>query len=401
MNQTIFFILLRPIEAIIASISPIIDQESSSEKLFFADFLKKLIFGYIEQVGSLRSLPTELETNQKCRFLGLLPTPFSTLKDGFSRFESKHFKQIFETVLASVNLKRIKGLDELGLFRVIDGSLFPTLIQMSWTEYRKAKNAFKLHLSFELNRLIPIEFLVESGNSSEREFLKAVLEAGVTYIADRGYASFEIIAKVLKAEAYFIFRIKGNWISEVQEVLEIAVQELPSCFRNVRDEIILFSNDKHQSLVRMIQFEVCGSKFRLITNRFDLPVLKVIILYAYRWQIELFFKYLKRTLKGLHLWNQSQNGVEIQFYVLMTLAVLYLKLKQRCQKLWKRKFGKENKEKKREQSEKKEESAAEWIRKISEIFYESWKISKKWLQIVRNSINQEIDNKLLMLLDSS
>jgi IS4 transposase len=221
---------------------------------------------------------------------------------------------------------------------VIDGSLFPTLIQMSWTEYREKKNAFKLHLSFELNRMIPIEFLVESGNSSEREFLKAVLEAGVTYIADRGYASFEIIAKVLKAEAYFIFRIKGNWISEVQEVLEIAVQELPSCFRNVRDEIILFSNDKHQSLVRMIQFEVCGSKFRLLTNRFDLPTLKVIILYAYRWQIELFFKYLKRTLKGLHLWNQSQNGVEIQFYVFEVEATMRKVIEA---KVWEGKKGKE------------------------------------------------------------
>jgi hypothetical protein len=69
-NQTIFFILLRPIEAIIASISPIIDQESSSEKLFFADFLKKLIFGYIEQVGSLRSL-RGLRASISSRFLKL------------------------------------------------------------------------------------------------------------------------------------------------------------------------------------------------------------------------------------------------------------------------------------------------------------------------------------------
>ena len=80
MNQTIFNTLLQPIEAVIASISPIIDRKSLSQKLFFADFVRKLLFAYPEQVGSLRSLPTELATNEKCRGLGLLATPFSTLK---------------------------------------------------------------------------------------------------------------------------------------------------------------------------------------------------------------------------------------------------------------------------------------------------------------------------------
>jgi len=397
-NQILFSILLRPIEAIVTSISPIIDQESRSQKLFFADFLRKLLFGYLEQVGSLRSLPLELQTNVKCRKLGLLPTPFSTLKDGFSRFESKYFKLLFETVLASMDLKRIKWLDEIGLFQVIDGSLFPLLRQMSWSHYRKARNALKMHLSFELNRLIPTEFVVGSGKSSERLFLEQILESGVTYIADRGYASFEIMAKVLKARAYFIFRVKDNVLYEVQERLEIVIEELPKCFKNVRDQLIVFKNDRHQSRVRLIEFEVCRSYFRLITNQFDLSTHKVIILYAYRWQIELFFKYLKRTLKGLHLFNHSQNGVEIQFYVLLTLAILLLKLKQNCQGRQKRKKLKAPK--KKETKVKKEEPPSEWIRNISKIFYESWKISKSWLQIVRNSIAKVIDPELLMLLNS-
>jgi len=393
-NQTIFNTLLQPIEAVIASISTIIDQESLSQKLFFADFVRKLFFAYLEQVGSLRSLPIELQSNRKCRELGLSYTPFSTLKDGFSRFQSKFFKLLFETVLASIKLKQIKCLDEIGLFRVIDGSLFPILIQMSWSEYRKAKNAFKLHLSFELNRLIPTEFLLGSGKSSERAFLESILEAGVTYIADRGYASFEIIAKLFKAEAYFVFRVKDNLLYEVQETAEITLEELPLCFREVRDELVICKNDKHQNKVRLIQFKVAGSKFRILTNRFELPTIKVIILYAYRWQIELFFKYLKRTLKGLHLFNHSQNGLEIQFYLLMTLALLLLKMKQDCQTL------KPNKSKAKEKAGKKNESPSEWIRNISKIFYESWKISKNWLQIIRNSLSKVIDNELLTMLNS-
>lgn len=218
---------------------------------------------------------------------------------------------------------------------------------MSWSEYRKAKNAFKLHLSFELNRMIATEFLIGSGKSSERALLEKVLEAGVTYIADRGYGSFGIINKVIKAEAYFVFRVKDNLLYEVRQIQEISSGELPNCFRQVRDELIVFKSDKKQTVVRLIEFRVAGSYFRIVTNRFDLPTLKIIILYAYRWQIELFCKYLKRTLNGLHLLNHSENGVEIQFYVLMTLAILFLKFKQDCQNAAEKKADyKRNKRKK-------------------------------------------------------
>ncbi len=99
MNQTLFNTILRPLEAMLASMSPSIDQEAASEKLFFADFVRKLIFGYLYQNSSLRSLTVELETNAVCRDLDLQPTPFSTLKDGFSRFQSKYFKQLYENSL--------------------------------------------------------------------------------------------------------------------------------------------------------------------------------------------------------------------------------------------------------------------------------------------------------------
>lgn len=247
MNKTLFNLLLRPLEAVLASMSNIIDQEALSQKLFFADFLRKLFFAYLGQVSSLPTLVIELQTNEKCRDLGLTETPFSTLKDGFSRFQSRHFKALFETALAATDFKRLKCLDEIGLFPVIDGSFFPTLIQMSWSEYRKKKNAFKLHLNFELNRMLPSEFLIGSGKSSERAFLLKVLEAGITSIAERGYASFEIIAKVLKQNAYFIFRVKDNWLFEVRESLSLESAELPSCFRHLRDEIVIFTNDKHQN----------------------------------------------------------------------------------------------------------------------------------------------------------
>ncbi len=126
----------------------------------------------------------ELETNAVCRDLDLQPTAFSTLKDGFSRFQSKYFKQLYETLVEWANLSKVAFIEELGICQVIDGSLFPMLLSITWTNYREKKNAFKVHLSFELNRMMATEFWVGSGNSSERAFLEKVVTAGVTYIAD-------------------------------------------------------------------------------------------------------------------------------------------------------------------------------------------------------------------------
>ena len=245
--------------------------------------------------------------------------------------------------------------------------------------------------------MIPTEFWVGKGNSSERKFLEKVLKTGITYIADRGYFSFGLADKVLKAEAYFVMRAKDNLLYEVVESCLINLAQLPKCFRQVTDEIIIFSNDEKQNKLRLITFEVAGSYFRLVTNRFDLSTLNVIILYAYRWQIELFFKFMKRTMKGIHLMNHSQNGVEIQFYVLMVTAVLMMKLKQASQET------EEDGEKKEVEKEKREEksvNSSEWIKDIGKIFYKSWKISKNWLLIVKNSLTQIVDYELLRLLNS-
>jgi hypothetical protein len=395
-NKTLFATLLQPIEAIIASIAPIIDHQTDSQKLFFTDFVQKLIYGYVYQTSSLRNLLLELKTNPMCQALGFEPTPYSTFKDGFSRFESKHFKHLFESLLEATNLSQVPYLDEIGVCRVIDGSLFPTLLSITWTNYRETKNALRLHLSFDLNQMIPTEFWVGTGNSNERSFLEKVVKAGITYIADRGYFSFGIADKVLKAEAFFVMRAKDNLLYQVAEKLVIEVSQLPLCFREVTDEIVIFTGDEQQHRLRLITFKVAGSYFRLVTNRFDLRTLNVIILYAYRWQIELFFKFMKRTMKGIHLLNHSQNGVEIQFYVLMITAVLMLKLKQDCQELEEKEEKEENEQEKRDKNRL---NPSEWIKEIGKIFYKSWKISKNWLIVVKNKLTQIVDYELLKLLN--
>ena len=119
--------------------------------------------------------------------------------------------------------------------------------------------------------------------------------------------------------------------------MEVTVQaclcvDIPDAWQShmnqVTDEWVVFKGDKQQTVYRLVSFQVWGECYRICTNRFDLKTHEIIMLYAYRWQIELFFRCLKRCFKGLNLWAQDAKGIETQFYVYMIVYLLLLHFKQ-------------------------------------------------------------------------
>ena len=82
--------------------------------------------------------------------------------------------------------------------------------------------------------------------------------------------------------------------------------------------------------IELRSFKVMDEIYNLVTDRFDLTTYEVIMLYAYRWQIELAFRFIKRTVNGIHLINQSPTGIEIQFLLYIIVYLLLLNTKQRC-----------------------------------------------------------------------
>ena len=215
---------------------------------------------------------------------------------------------------------------------MIDGSLFPAISTMTWAKYKEGVNALKMHLCFELNRMIPVHFLSTEGNFSEKAFLRDILEKGPTYICDRSYISFELFKRIQEEEAFFVIRGKSNLLFNMVQSMTV---EFPECFLKffdaVEDMIVVFKNDPAQIAYRVVKFASLGESYVLTTNRLDLTTYQIIMLYAYRWQIELYFRFLKRTLKGIHLWCEEPRGIEIQIYVFMIAHLLVLRFKQECQ----------------------------------------------------------------------
>jgi len=254
--------------------------------------------------------------------------------EAFVRYDPKLFRAIFYRLLTTISFLCVPEIKHLGQILLVDGSLFPAIITMQWASYKSTANAIKIHLAYDLNRMIPVQFLVREGNYSEKKFLNEILEKGITYICDRGYISFKIFKDICNKGAFFVIRGKNKMCYLVKEQL---VVDIPDKFLHfiskIQDIKITFDNDKNKYIYRIVKFVALGEQYVLITNRFELTTYQIIMLYAYRWQIELFFRFIKRTLKCIHLLSHDANGIQVQFYLFMIAHLLLLAFKQECEQI--------------------------------------------------------------------
>ena len=406
-GHTTFAALFQPLEAFL------VQHERGHpphhrETLHFKDFVRKLVYHFAKGCESGRQLVTDISTAAPELELGEVKR--STFFDAFQRFPVVWFANILSFLLATVAWQAIPELDALGKLYCVDGSIFPAIASMLWAEYTSTHKAIRLHLCFELNRMIPAHFLVDTGNSNERNALLQMLEAGVTYIADRGYLSFSLLAAIVAAKAFFVIRAKVNLVYTRVERLPV---DLPSTvqhiFRHVTDQRVRLTNAKGHPIYRLVSFYVGQERYLILTNRLHLTTFQVILLYAYRWQVELVFRFLKRSLNGLHLLSQSEEGVTIHFYALLITALLELRLKQQCIDICEASLPASASP----QAENDEPAIAglminperlagtrgsTFLATVGEKLHRYWKISKHWLVALRNYLARPFDYQVVLAL---
>ena len=280
----------RVFDEIVAPVMPLIikeaqrlPQDTSKYTLSFQPFTLNLLFALLKGIKSIRLLVTEIKTSSEAKALSLVNASKSMYSEAFYRYSPQIYRTLFYTLLEKVNFLEIPEIQALGRFCCVDGSVFPAIITMTWATYQQKRNAIKLHLAFELNRMIPTQFLSTEANGSERMILRQMLEAGITYIADRGYVCFKLFHDIGAREAYFIIRGTSNLLYDICETLPVEVPaQWDKFFTGVADRKIRLTNDAHQHAYRLVSFVAMGEYFSLITNRFDLKTSEIIMLYAYR-----------------------------------------------------------------------------------------------------------------------
>ncbi len=197
-------------------------------------------------------------------------------------------------------------------------------------------------------------------------------------------------------------------------VQEQLVVDIPGKFLHfiskIKDIKVTFDNDKDNYVYRIVKFVALGEQYVLITNRFDLTTYQVIMLYAYRWQIELFFRFIKRTLKCIHLLSHDSNGIQVQFYLYMIAHLLLLAFKQECEQIsdehkviaeCKKTYTTDNIQN-HSHSGIKSNTGRIYVRGLVSMLGEGlqkyWKIGIHWLTVLKKSLSKIFDVNIVLNL---
>jgi len=204
-------------------------------------------------------------------------------------------------------------------------SMFP------WAQFRKTKGAIRLHTLLDLRGNIPTFIHISDGKEHEVNILDDLIaEAGAFYVMDRGYLDFFRLYRLTKACAFFVIRAKKNLAC--QRIYSNPVDRSTGLICDQRVVLTgpnsaLYYPDK----LRRIKLRDAESDKILIflSNNFDLPADTIAQLYRSRWQIELFFKWIKQNLRIKAFYGTSENAVKTQIWIAVTVYLLIAILKKR------------------------------------------------------------------------
>lgn len=228
--------------------------------------------------------------------------------------EDKFFKELDETVYAL-------GSTTIDLCL----SLFP------WAKFRKTKSAIKIHTLLNLQNNIPSFFSITDGSVHDVNLLDVLItETGAFYVIDKGYFDFERLYKLNINSAYFVTRAKENL-----QFKRVYSHQIDKSSGLICDQSILltgfYPSKNYPKKIRRIKYFDSENNRRLVflTNNFCLSATTIANLYKQRWQIELFFKWIKQNLKIKSFYGNSANAVKTQVCIAISVYVLLAIIKKK------------------------------------------------------------------------
>jgi hypothetical protein len=204
-------------------------------------------------------------------------------------------------------------------------SMFP------WADFRKTKGAIKLHTLLDLRGSIPSFIHISDGKVHEVNILDIVpLEAGAFYVMDRGYTDFNRLYAITQASAFFVIRAKSNL--KCRRVYSNPVDKATGllCDQSVLLTGYYQAKDYPDKLRRVKYYDKENDRtLAFLTNNFTLPAMTIAELYRCRWQVELFFRWIKQNLRIKSFYGTSENAVKAQIWIAVSVYVLVAIMKKR------------------------------------------------------------------------
>ena len=282
-----------------------------------------LMFGQLMGCGTLREL-TDITTahGKKSKHLGFGDKPVNRQMLSKANLLRDHhiFEEFAFHMVSIAQSKRITKEFELhGRFYAIDSTTIDLCMSVfRWAEFRSTKSGIKVHTQIDIATEIPVFYRITNAKVHDVNSMDwFTYEAFVCYVFDRGYFDLARLYKINVFGAFFIIREKGKPAYEIVDGESI----LDGTDNVLKDQSIRFTKkenqEKYPGTVRRIVYYApeLHRSFVYYTNNFFLSAKDIALLYKYRWQVELFFKWIKQHLQVKRFWGESENAVRIQIHI--------------------------------------------------------------------------------------
>ena len=299
-----------------------------------------MAFAQLTYRESLRDIETCLRAQQsKLYHMGIRGgISRSTLADANEQRDWRiyaDFAQALIKIARPLYAEEDLGLDLENTVYALDASTIDLCLSLfPWAKFRSTKSAVKLHTLLDLQGNIPTFIDITDGKVHDVNVLDIlIIEAGAFYIMDRGYLDFGRLFQIHQAGAFFVIRAKRNTLFKRQYSHEVSA-EAKSCGVKCDQTIMLTgvnSPKDYPDQLRRIKYHdaTTGKTFSFLTNNFNVPAQTIAELYRHRWQVELFFKWIKQHLRIKSFFGTSENAVKSQIWIAVSVYVLVAIIKKR------------------------------------------------------------------------
>ncbi len=290
--------------------------------------LLALMFGQLCNRESLRDVIVALEAHQsKCFHLGLGRKPIAktTLATANQNRDYRIFEEFAFYMMAQAREKRAADIFKLGgKVYAFDSTTIPLCLSVFWwAKFRKKKGGVKAHVLYDLEAQVPAFYHITTASVYDSKAMPEIpYETDAYYVFDRGYNNFGELYRIQRMESFFVVRAKTNlqykcvrWKRRMPKNILTDAEIVLTVYKSRKD---------YPENLRLVRYydEEQDREFMFLTNAMDLTAQQIADLYKNRWQIELFFKWLKQHLKIKKFWGTTENAVRIQISAAITAYCL-------------------------------------------------------------------------------
>jgi hypothetical protein len=242
------------------------------------------------------------------------------------------FAQMLIGIARPLHVHDPMGVDlEQSLYALDSTTIDLCLSMFPWAKFRRRKAAVKMHTLLDLHGNIPTFIRVTSGDVHDVNILDEIMpEAGAFYVMDRGYIDFQRLFVFTLSSAFFVVRTKSNVL--LQRRYSHPVDKSTGV---CADQTVILTSWESASVypdaLRRVSFfdAETNQRLRFLTNNFALPALTIAQIYKCRWQVELFFKWIKQHLRIKAFYGTSENAVKTQIWIAVSMYVLVAIVRKR------------------------------------------------------------------------